>query len=190
MNKYNAIKESFISDAVLNDLLSAHATPPADLSLIGGDFTVQTMYSQISAGGSGRHALFDPRDHPRILGVAMFCNIADGLVKNDAVDDDETGLVFQINLDAFDGAGVFQTNIDSFQIKVPELNQFFETDFLYDVSTAISATTASLRVRFNVSALTMDFATITVHPDFAAKRLIFTPEVIMEHTFPMLAGTI
>lgn len=198
-NTYGSIVETFIGDPLIDlATLSVKATPPADLNLALADFNLGvTLY----AGNSGafKKGKFRLNDLPRIVGVGLWCNIADGLVQIDRPDGLLTGLVFQVNGEAYDSADVLvQPTLftDTFQVKVQEFNQIYDVDrFITDLNLDYTLTGNPgafpgsgyylLNCRF--IALTSKFATITVHPDFAGKPFYIRPMVVVEHSFPMAA---
>lgn len=189
-NKYGSHIETFIGDSMLNIQLNAKATPPADLNLVQADFNAVDMYSLEAAGL--RRGNFDINDVPRLLGVGVWCNLADGLVQIDNPDVLSTGLVLRFQWQSYNGGGVLQqANIftPSIDVKVTEFNQLFDIDELFDASgvqaNLINDPTAFTRLHVDWLAATSDFSTISVDPAYATKRLIFRPMALVEHTFPM-----
>lgn len=203
MNKYGSITETFICDPLLTvNPLSAKVTPPADLNLVLGDFTLGSYLYGAVAGGAVRRGNFLLNDIPRIVGVGIWCNMADGLVQIDNPNGPDTGLLLQINADSFNSANVnVQSGITfngiSVQIKIPEFNQIFDTDYLLDMSalnytlTGQPAPTGSgyFRLQSRMIPLTAKFSTISIDPAYAAKPLLMRPMVLVEHSFPLqIAG--
>lgn len=196
LNKYGSITETFIGDPFIHlPALSAKATPPADLNLVLADFNLGVpLYAGIS--GAFQKGKFRLNDLPRIVGVGLWCNIADGLVQIDDPDNELTGLVFQVNGSAYDSADVLvQPTLftDTFQVKIQEFNHIYEVDrFITDLNLDYTLTgepaasgSGYYRLDARFIALSSDFATITVHPDFAAKPFYIRPMVVVEHSFPM-----
>lgn len=192
-NKYGSHVETFIGDAMFNELLSDFATPPADLNLVLADFTAQDLYS-LSAAGL-RRGNFEINDVPRLLGVGVWCNLADGLVQIDNPDGVLAGLSLAFQWQSYNVGGVLQqANIftPSINVKVTEFNQIFDADVLFDASAIqpnLLGTQGFTRVHVSWDAATSDFSTISIDPAYATKQLIIRPMAIIEHTFPMrLAG--
>jgi len=185
-NKYNSLRETFTSDPILNILLSSKATPPADLNLGLGEFTQQYLYSmgQITSAAALGPVKFDIDDKPRIVGVGLFANIADGLVYIDNPDSPSDGPSFTLSLWEWNAANVEIGQIDFPQTyRCPELNQIWDVDYIFDVS-GVNRTLNSLRIRADFSMVSMTFSMISVDPAYADKRLIIRPVVVIEHTFP------
>lgn len=193
-NKYGSIVETFIGGDLINILLSSKATPPADLNLALADFSAAVdLYGSIAAGlRLGNFALGDV---PRLVGIGIWCNIGDGLVQNDTPDDQSTGLVLQISGHSYNAANVEQQaniQIPSFSYKIQEFNNVEAIDNLLDMSPLNYALTGQptigsggyYRLTAKVSSTTAKFATISVDPAYAAKRLIMRPIVVIEHTYP------
>lgn len=186
-NKYGSIIETFISVPIINDTLATYATPPANLQLVQADFTAQTMFASGGASAAGPRIKFAINDRPRILGYGLFCNIADGLVPIDSLDDFEHGPGFGITLSQFDGAGVNQGLIGTQSYRTIILNTMIDIDFAFDVS-GVDNTLDSLRIEAYMPLLSMEFATISVNPDYGPLRLQFWPKLIIEHTFPVIVA--
>lgn len=189
-NKYGSRIETFIADAMLNIQLDSEATPPADLALAQADFTAQDMYA-LSAAGL-RRGNFEINDVPRLLGVGVWCNLADGLVQIDNPDAVLTGLVLRFQWQSYNAGGVLQqANIftPSIDVKVTEFNQIFDVDALFNASglqaNLIGDANAFTRINASWLATTSAFSTISVDPAYATKRLIIRPMVVVEHTFAM-----
>jgi hypothetical protein len=151
------------------------------------------MYASIFAGL--RRGNFPLGDSIRIIGIGMWCNISDGLVQNDSPDNVTTGIGVQIRsqsynvADAQQQADVFATPIIT---KIHEFNFMFECDYFIDFSSLQYSLTGFpqpdgtpsgyTRLNLTWNPATSNFATITVDPAFAAKRLIMRPMLLIEHT--------
>jgi len=184
-NKYNSIRETFSSEPFYADTLSVKATPPADLVLLNTDMATPFLFPATS-GNLTALGQFNPNDQPRILEVGLFCNMADGLVYIDNPDDSTHGPAFALSLIQYDGGGVpIGGALDQFRFKVPELNQMFPVDYLCTGVQSRAVTASYLRLNVAASSTSMTFATISIDPAFAAKRIIFKPVMLIEHTFPM-----
>jgi hypothetical protein len=195
-NKYGSLTETLTGDPLINILLSAKATPPADLNLALADFAVAPLYASVAGGARiGKFALGEV---PRITGIGVWCNIADGLVQNDNPDAFTTGLVLQITAKSYNAAdALVQPNVTvpAYAWKVPEFNQIYDIDFPMDMSPLDYALTGEptipqvnggyFRLFAGISSATAKFSTISVDPLFAAKRLIMRPMLVVEHTFPL-----
>jgi hypothetical protein len=193
-SKYSSIEESFIGDELYNVQLNSLATPPADLAVNGNLFNTVSMYGGISGGPTGRFGKFDHRDKPIVRGLALFCNIADGLVLNDNPANSVTGLALKFTFNRYNavnavlgGAGAYPTGA-FISYKFPELNFVYPVDIPLDVSNVLT-TDDHLRIDVNGVNLTGNFAMITVNPLFATKRLIFYPYLFVEHTYPILGSS-
>lgn len=193
-NKYGSIVETFLSDPILNILLSSKATPPADLNLVAADFTLKQMYSMTTGGI--RRGNFALNDTPRILGIGLWCNLSDGLVQISSPDTPDTELNLQLALRTYNSAGAAQQLLGTMGYKVQEFNQIYDVDFpvlvsgiTYSMTGNPAATpTGYMRIEASMPSVNLDFSMITIDPAFAAKRLIMRPMVVIEHTFPMLLG--
>lgn len=200
LNKYGSITETFIGTPLIQlATLSLKATPPADLNLAFADFTPNVeIFSGRTALGLKR-GNFRLNDVPRIVGVGLWCNIADGLVQIDNPDTEDVGLVLDIKGRSYNVGGVLQQS-DIFpaytQPKVSEFNQIYDCDYFFNLTTldytltGNPADSGSGFFRLGVSALavTMNFSTITVHPDFAGKPFYIRPIIVVEHSYPLLVG--
>lgn len=184
MNKYNSIRETFTSDPFYTALLSAKATPPADLVLLAADMATPALYAA-STNILGNPSYFLATDQPRFLEVGLFCNLADGLVYQDNPDDYEHGPAFACTLTSYTAAFAAIGTVELFRFRLPELNQMFPVDYLCTGVQAIAANAAYMRFNIGASAVSMTFATISVDPAYAAKRIIFRPVAVIEHTFPL-----
>lgn len=193
-NKYGSIVETLVGDPLINIQLDAKATPPADLALVLADFATVDLYGSIAAGL--RLGNFELGDVPRLLGIGIWCNLADGLVQADNPDDQTTGLVLQISGHSFNAGGVqVQANIQipSFSFKVQEFNAVQDVSQLLDMSPLDYSLTGQpvvgqngfYRLTATISSTTMDFNTISIDPAYATKRLIMRPMVLVEHTYPV-----
>lgn len=185
-NKYDSRIETFTSDPLLNELLSSFATPPADFTILPANMPTQPFL--YSSGSSANPTVplikFAINDKPRIIGVGLFCNLADGLVYQDNPDEIDKGPSFSLELGVYDAANAFVTGVETRSFRVPELNHIFEVDHLYDVS-AVDQAEDSLRFAAGFAGSSMTFATISIDPAYADKRLIIRPVVVIEHTFPL-----
>lgn len=195
-NKYGSLTETFIGDPFINILLSAKATPPADLNLVQADFTQSPMYASIVAGAKiGKFALGEV---PRITGVGIWCNLADGLVQNDNPDDGTTGLQIQILAKSYNGANVLvqpNVTVPAYKYKVQEFNQIYDVDYQMDMSPLDYTLTGQptipqnnggyFRLFTQFDSATAAFSTISIDPAYAGKRLIMRPMLVVEHTFPL-----
>lgn len=195
-NKYGSLVETLIGDPFINIQLNAKATPPADLNCILADFAVSPLYASIAAGLKlGKFAL---GEQPRISGIGIWCNIADGLVQIDNPDSSNTGLVLQITAKSYNGANVLaQANVTvpAYSYKVQEFNQIYDVDYLMDMAPLDYTLTGQptipqinggyFRLFMGLVATTSKFSTISVDPLYATKRLIMRPMLVVEHTFPL-----
>jgi hypothetical protein len=182
-NKYNSIRETFTSNPLLSATLSTLATPPADLDLTNANFTAKQLYAEVATAGNF-FTKFAINDHPRIVGVGLFCNMADGLVHITAAEDFASGLILSLALADYNVAGVLQHALGQYEFKLAELNQIFETDVLFDVA-AVDVLEDSLRLTASVSASSTSFSMITVDPLFAVKLITFRPVIVVEHSLPV-----
>lgn len=186
-NKYNSLIETFTSDPIINEALSNFGVPPADITLVPGDFSPAFLYAAGGDVAAGQRIKFAINDQVRILGFGLFSNLADGLVTINSPDTFENGPGFGLTLAQYDGANVNQGTVGTPQIfRCPELNHIFETDFLFDVS-GIDTSLDSLRLSVTMPMLGMVFATISIDPAWATKNITFRPVVVIEHTFPLTA---
>ena len=196
-NKYGSLTETFMGDPLLNILMSAKATPPADMSLVLADFTDSPMYASVVAGL--RLGKFSLGEVPRITGIGIWCNMADGLVQIDNPDSATTGLELQILASSYNLGNVqVQANVTvpAYTFKVQEFNQIYDIDYQMDMSTLNYALTGVPKVgaggyfrlftRFNSA--TAKFSTISIDPLFAAKRFIMRPMLVVEHTYPLFVS--
>lgn len=194
-NKYGSLVETLVGEPLINIQLDAKATPPADLALVNADFATVDLYGSIAA--ALRLGKFSLGDVPRILGIGIWCNLADGLVQNDSPDSQDTGLVLQISGKSYNAAGVLaQANIQvpSYSFKIQEFNAIQETSKLLDMSPLNYSLTGQPTAGFGpyyiltarISSATMDFSTISIDPLYATKRLIMRPMLLVEHTYPLL----
>ena len=196
LNKYESITQTLIGDPLINIVLGTKAVPPADLTLMGADFTKVQLYGSVIVGL--RRGNFVLSDVPIIRQVGLWCNIADGLVQNSVPDDHTQGLVFRIDMQSYNSADVeVQPSLILFPIqpKVPEFNALYDADAALDMSVLSYSLTGQpstslgsgyFRMSVEITAFQMDFSTITVDPAFAGKQLIMRPMVVVEHTFPFL----
>lgn len=188
-NKYNSKVETFISDPILSlATLSVKATPPADLALVAADFTAKDVYSLQAAGL--RRGNFEINDIPRLLGVGVWCNMADGLVQING--GSANGLVLRLQWQSYNGAGVQQqANIftPSIDVKVSEFNEIYPMDTLFDASglqaNIQSDTAAFTRIRVSWLATASNFSTISIDPAYAAKAFMIQPVLYIEHSRAM-----
>lgn len=195
-NKYGSLVETLVGDDLINIQLNAKAVPPADLNLVVGDFTVSRLYASIAAGLKlGKFAL---GEQPRITGIGIWCNLADGLVQNDSPDNSTTGLVLQVTARSYNsGDAQVQANVTvpAYSYKIQEFNQIYDVDYLMDMSPLNYALTGQpvipqinggyFRLFMGLVAESSKFSTITIDPLYATKRLIMRPILIVEHTFPL-----
>lgn len=192
-NKYGSLTETLIGGDLINIQLNAKAVPPADLNLVLADFAESPMYASVVAGLKiGKFALGEV---PRITGVGIWCNIADGLVQNDNPDESDTGLCLRILAKSYNsGDAQVQPNVTvpAFTFKVQEFNQIYDVDYQMNMSPLDYALTGQPLIGYGgyfrlfsvLNATTSKFSTISVDPAFATKRLIMRPMVVVEHTFP------
>lgn len=197
LNKYGSITQTFISSPILAiNPLSSKATPPADLNIVPADFAaaqelwsgkVASVYKQFRLG-----------DIPRIVGIGLWCNLADGLVQIDAADGNGTGLQIGIGGASYNGGNVLQQAnilVPNPRFKIQEFNNIEETDFLLSDFMALnytltgnpdlSAGAGYYVLNAYLNATTMDFSMITVDPAFATKPIYMRPIVVIEHTYPL-----
>lgn len=200
MSKYGSIRETFIGAPLIQlATLSVKATPPADLNLLFADFTPNIdLYSGRTTLGLKR-GNFRLNDVPRIVGVGLWCNIADGLVQIDNPDTEDKGLVFSIVGRSFNSGGVLQQPdifVGYTQPKVSEFNNIVEVDYLLNQTTLNYSLTGQpadsgsgyYRLTVNMQAVTADFATISIDPAYATKPFYIRPMVVVEHTYPLLVA--
>jgi hypothetical protein len=185
-NKYGSLIETFTSNPLINELLSSFATPPADFTILPADIPAQPFLYSSGSGANPTVPLikFAINDKPRIIGVGLFANIADGLVYQDNPDEIDKGPSFSLELGVYDAANAFVVGVETRSFRVPELNQIFEVDHLYNVS-AVAQTEDSLRFAAGFAGSSMTFSTLSIDPAYAAKRFILRPVVVIEHTFPL-----
>ena len=178
-NKYNSKTEFFSSDALFNAVLSTKATPPADLVLVPADFTAKDCFPRLTDTFYAARPNMAINDVPRILGVGLWCNIADGLVANDTNDGGNYGMSLRIRWQGYTGGVLSQADIaQNLVVKIQEWNQLYSIDSLFPAAGLTAGQDAS---RLNVSIVsTMTFSTITVDPLFAAKRLLIRPMLLVE----------
>ena len=191
LNRYNSRVEAFTSNALLNITLSAKAVPPADLGLVVGDFTAQDCYPELTALLNLPRKDFYINDVPRILGVGVWSNMADGLMQNDATEDGNTGLVLRIRWQGYNSLGIkTQDDIDTNVIvKIPEFNTLYDMDHLFSAAgldpTLAADAAASTRINASWYAATSDFATVSIDPAYQTKKLKFKPMLLIEHSRAM-----
>lgn len=195
-NKYGSLTETFIGDPFINIQLNAKATPPADLNLVAADFAESPLYASTAAGLKlGKFALGEV---PRIVGIGIWCNLADGLVQIDNPDGSGVGLVLQILAKSYNGANVqVQPNVTvpAYSYKVQEFNQVYDIDYQMDMSpldytltgqpTIPQSSGGYFRLFMALNAATVKLSTISIDPLYATKRLIMRPMLVVEHTFPL-----
>jgi hypothetical protein len=195
-NKYGSLTETFMGTDLINIQLNAKAVPPSDLNLASADFAESAMYASVVASAKlGKFALGET---PRITGVGIWCNIADGLVQIDNPDDDDNGLVLRILAKSYNsGDALVQANVTvpAYSYKVQEFNQIYDVDYQMDMSPLDYTLTGQptipqvnggyFRLFTVLNATTSKFSTISVDPLFATKRLIMRPMLVVEHTFPL-----
>jgi hypothetical protein len=197
LNKYGSITQTFLSSPILAiDPLSSKATPPADLNIVPADFAgakelwsgkVVFEYKQFRLG-----------DIPRIVGVGIWCNLADGLVQIDSPDDIGTGLIVGIGGKSYNGANVLQQAnilVPNPRFKVQEFNTIEETDILlsdfmvldYTLTgyPSLSGSAGYYILNAYLDATTMDFSMISIDPAYAGQPLYMRPMVVIEHTYPL-----
>lgn len=194
-NKYGSITETFLGNPfVLINPLSGKATPPVDLIINNADTTAVTLWSGTV---NFKFDHFRLGDVPRLVGVGIWCNLADGLVQADVPDDDTTGLIIGIGGKSYNQGNVeVQSNIivpNAFY-KVQEFNQTFETDQILDVSALNYNLTGKpgfgtgyYILNAYIRAVSMRFSTISLDPLYAAKPLYMRPMVVIEHTYPVFS---
>ncbi len=188
-NKYNSKVETFISDPLLSlATLSVKATPPADLDLVTADFTAKDAYSLQAAGL--RRGNFEINDVPRLLGVGIWCNIADGLVQING--GAANGIGLRLQWQSYNGAGVQQqANIftPSIDMKISEFNEVYPMDTLFDASglqaNIQTDTAAFTRIHVSWYPTASNFATLSIDPLYAGKPFIIQPVLYIEHSRPM-----
>lgn len=193
-NKYGSLVETMVGEDLINIQLNAKAVPPADLNLVRADFSESALYGAIDAAGKlGKFAL---GEQPRITGIGIWCNLADGLVQNDNPDGSGTGLVLQIVAKSYNGAdALVQPNVTvpAYSYKIQEFNQIYDVDYLMDMSPLDYTLTGPPTIGFggyfrlftNLNADTSKFSMISIDPLYATKRLIMRPMLVVEHTFPL-----
>lgn len=197
LNKYGSVTQTFISSPILAiDPLSSKATPPADLNIVSADFAAaQELWSSKVALVNKQFRL---GDMPRIVGIGLWCNLADGLVQIDSPDGDDTGLQIGIGGKSYNGANVLQQAnilVPNPRFKVQEFNTIEETDVLltdfmvldYTLTgqPSLSGSSGYYILNAYLNSATMDFSTISVDPAYAAKPLYMRPMVVIEHTYPL-----
>ncbi len=79
-NKYGSLRNTFIAADMYN--LPLPVLPPADLSIVAAAFAPAYMHFRSGGAANAETEVvgFSPRDKPYIRGLAMFSNLADGLV--------------------------------------------------------------------------------------------------------------
>lgn len=199
-SKYPSITETFTSDPIFTAAtLSTYCTPPANLALAAANFVAagSDLYPRFGAGA--RFGGFALNDIPKITGVGLWCNIADGLVSIDNPDTYLTGLTILLTFNGYNAAGVLtQANftLDVLQFKLQVFNQIQEVSYIPNFSALSysalggpgSPTPGHYRINAKLAATTMSFSTISVDPLYAALPIYIRPFVVIEHTFPMFAG--
>lgn len=196
-NKYGSIVESFVSDPLLDVLMSTLVTPPADLVITDADMGAgvgKPLFWRTTISSTGRRPNFVIQDVPRLKAFGLFCNIADGLVLNDTDMTPDAGLVFALTWNSYTAGSVLsQANFTGgasqpqFSAKIMALNTLYPADFSWDFSSlnvALAFTRCLATVR--VGASDSNWATVSVDPAYAAKRLMIWPVVVFEHTFPTI----
>ncbi len=195
-NKYGSIVETFQTDPLLDVTLSTLATPPANLVLSDADFgagTGKPLYWRTTISATGRRPNFNIHDVPRLVGYGLNCNIGDGLVYNDTVMTPAAGLILGLAWNSYTSGGVLsQSNftggatMPQFSAKVMAFNTLYPCSFQWDFS-ALNVAQAAVRglATIRVGASNSNWATITVDPLFAAKRLVIWPTFIIEHSYPI-----
>jgi len=195
-NKYGSIVETFLGDPILViNPLSGKATPPADLNIVAADFAAA---QELWSGKVGfKYKQFRLGDVPRVVGVGLWCNMADGLVQIDVPDDETTGLIVGIGGKSYNGANVLQQAnifVPNIRFKVQEFNAIEETSLFLDTSLLDYALTGQPSLvagsgyyilNAYLDAATMDFSTISIDPAYAAQPLYMRPMVVIEHTYPL-----
>jgi hypothetical protein len=181
-NKYGSVRLTYTSNPLFNDLLSTLGTPPADITLTFADFTTEVLYCEVQQIGTTEARLaFALNDHPRIVGAGVFCNMGDGLVNVTPTEVFQDNMVLTLTLISADATGAIIDTLDIRNIKIPELNQVFDADFLMAVASVGAVPGATqLRILVTLSPLELIYSTISLNPDFAAKPLRFVPVVIIE----------
>lgn len=194
-NKHGSIVESFAtSDIVTINPLSTAATPPADVDVapyvVGTSPFAFPLLSPISGNILPR---FDITDVPRILGIGVFCNLADGLVPIDPWDTTSNfGLNISLTWGVYDIAGAPVVSLNTHVFRVNALNVIFDQDlYLQPYASGIVVG----NVNYNHTCLTIDaastvqakYSTISIDPGYAAKRFSMWAQLIIEHSKPMLA---
>lgn len=197
LNKYGSITETFLGDPLLLiSPLSSKATPPADLNIVAADYAAAVPLW--SGGVNFQNDQFFLGDVPRIVGVGIWCNLADGLVQIDNPDSFATGLQLGIGgTSHVQGGGVAQANIlvPNVFFKVQEFNQIFEVDRLLDMSVLDYSLTGQptqpfvngpfFKLNAYLRSATMDFSMISIDPAYAAQPLYMRPMVVIEHSYPL-----
>ncbi len=195
-NKYGSITETFLGDPVLVvNPLSGKATPPADLNIVAADYAAaQELWSGMVAF---KYKQFRLGDVPRIVGIGLWCNMADGLVQIDAPDSEATGLVVGIGGASYNGGSVLQQAnilVPNPRFKVQEFNVLEEANFLLDTSLldytltgqpSLAGGSGYYILNAYLNSATMDFSMISIDPAYAAKPLYMRPMVAIEHTYPL-----
>lgn len=196
-NKYGSITETFLGNPILMiDPLSSKATPPNDINLVAGDFAAaQTLFA---ADGNNPLDRFCLGDVPRIVGIGIWCNMADGLVQINDPDTFLTGLVLGIQAKSYNSADVLQQNnfiVPAIRYKVQEFNQIQDCDFLLNVSALNYTLTGTPKgpqivggyytLNAFLNATSIKLSSISIDPQYAAKPFYMRPMVVIEHTYPL-----
>ncbi len=195
-NKYGSIIETFVTNASLNALLSTLAVPPADLALNNASFTTSFIYARGGVGTApSRYGKFIPQDIPRLIGYGIFCNLADGLVWSDNLDNE--GLAVGLTWSSYDvanallqadftGSGTVGPNQPVFYSRVNALNTIHDCDFRWNFS-AINTACNHFRGIGRIEAPSgVNFSTITIDPTFQTKQIIFWPVFVFEHSATLI----
>jgi hypothetical protein len=194
-NKYGSLIETFVTYPQVNTVLSAIATPPADLVLTSLNITAPNGANIFARGGNSAIAgnpfdRFKVNDIPRCIGYGIFCNLADGLVPIDS--DPFGGLFLSLTWDSYTGAALVQSDFapsgtvafsgPPYASRVSVLNHIYPCDWRWDFS-ALSVAADNVRGVGEISAPNdAAFSTITIDPAFAAKQILLYPVFIIEHS--------
>lgn len=193
-NKYGSYTDTLIGDPLINILLSTKATPPADLTLIQADFVGAVNLYSSSGGLFAPRNKFETNDSIRFVSIGLWCNLADGLVQIQNPDTISHGLVLGVDAQAYASPGVvvLPSLFGIYNYKLPEFNSNIDVSYSPPMNTVDYTLTGPPGTPGSYFILTaaykgvdMALSTITIDPQFAAKRLIMRPIVVVEHTFPM-----